>query len=234
MASNSSVVVSRIQNRRGLKQDLPQPLRSGEIGLATDSRQVFIGGDEINSNFNKVLIYENTDNAKQIVDSIANNQIISFTVPHRRFNTNADGLDGTAKSFTYNPSSDVSLTDSSRDVFRSTVGAGNVVSIISNAAFTATDISVVKNGTLLAGNSTAVVGNLVTEDYIFSAGTSLGSDHTITFKNVPLTSDDIGITYYGNSAVIRALDGPTSGSELIRPHDTPSLGITNFSGNSEL
>lgn len=232
MASNSSVVVSRIQNRRGLKQDLPQPLRSGEIGLATDSRQVFIGGDEINSNFNKVLIYENTDNAKQIVDSIANNQIISFTVPHRRYNTNADGLDGTAKSFTYNPNSDVSLTDSSRDVFRSTVGAGNVVSIESNAAFKATDISVVKNGTLLTGNSTAVIGNLVTEDYIFSAGTSLGSDHTITFKTVPLTSDDIGITYYGNSAVLRVLDGPTSGSELIRPHANTSLGITNFYADS--
>jgi len=31
--SNNTVVVSRIQNRRGLKQDLPQPLRAGEIGL---------------------------------------------------------------------------------------------------------------------------------------------------------------------------------------------------------
>ena len=57
--SNNTVVVSRIQNRRGLKQDLPQPLRSGEIGLSTDSRQVFIGGDELNSTFNKVLIFEN-------------------------------------------------------------------------------------------------------------------------------------------------------------------------------
>ena len=55
--SNNSVVVSRIQNRRGLKQDLPQPLRSGEIGWSTDSRQVFIGGDESNSALNKVLIF---------------------------------------------------------------------------------------------------------------------------------------------------------------------------------
>ena len=28
--SNNNVVISRIQNRRGLKQDLPQPLREGE------------------------------------------------------------------------------------------------------------------------------------------------------------------------------------------------------------
>ena len=130
--SNNTVVVSRIQNRRGLKQDLPQPLRSGEIGLSTDSRQVFIGGGEINSTENKVLIFENTDNAKQIVDSITGNQIISFTVPHRRFNTSLDGLDGTAKAFTYTGQSDVSATNNSRDVFKSTVGAGNVVSIESN------------------------------------------------------------------------------------------------------
>ena len=223
--SNNTVVVSRIQNRRGLKQDLPQPLRSGEIGLSTDSRQVFIGGGEINSTENKVLIFENTDNAKQIVDSIANNQIIQFTVPHRRYNTSLDGLDGTAKDFTYTGQSDVSATDSSRDVFRSTVGSGNVVSIESGAAFDADDLTVVKNGTVLVGNTTASIGNLTTEDYIFTSGTTLGNDHTITFKTVPLTSDDIGITYYGNSAVIRTLDGASSSDQNIRPSYT---GLTNF------
>jgi hypothetical protein len=223
--SNNNVVVSRIQNRRGLKQDLPQPLRSGEIGLATDSRQVFIGGDEINSTLNKTVIYETTDNAKQIVDSIANNQIISFTVPHRRFNTSLDGLDGIAKSFTYTGSSDVSITNSSRDVFRSTVGAGNVVSIESGAAFNANDLTVVKNGTVLTGNNTSTIGDLTSEDYIFSAGTSLGNDHTITFKTVPLSSDDIGITYYGNSAIIRALDGASNSDANIKPSYT---GLTNF------
>ena len=223
--SNNTVVVSRIQNRRGLKQDLPQPLRSGEIGLATDSRQVYIGGDASTSNTNKTVIYENTDNAKQIVDSLANNQIISFTVPHRRYNTNLDGLDGTAKAFTYKPNSDVSATVSTRDVFRTTVGAGNVVSIESGAAFDADDLTVVKNGTQITGNNTASAGNLTVEDYIFSAGTSLGTDHTITFKTTPLTSDDIGITYYGNSAVIRALDGASTSDANIRPTYN---GLTNF------
>tara|TARA_Y100000389_G_scaffold19426_1_gene16835 strand:- start:3708 stop:5843 length:2136 start_codon:yes stop_codon:yes gene_type:complete len=223
--SNNTVVVSRIQNRRGLKQDLPQPLRSGEIGLATDSRQVFIGGDEKNSTLNKTVIYETTDNARQVVDSIAKNQIIEFNVPHRRYNTSLDGLDGTAKSFTYTGSSDVSITNSSRDVFRSTVGAGDVVSIESGAAFDADDLTVVKNGTILLGNNTASAGNLTTEDYIFSSGTSLGNDHTITFKTIPLTSDDIGITYYGNSAVIRALDGASNSDANIKPGYTT---LTNF------
>ena len=43
--SNNNVIVSRIQNRRGLKQDLPNPLRPGELGLATDSKQLYIGAD---------------------------------------------------------------------------------------------------------------------------------------------------------------------------------------------
>tara|TARA_B100001287_G_C22682960_1_gene531565 strand:+ start:1522 stop:3654 length:2133 start_codon:yes stop_codon:yes gene_type:complete len=223
--SNNTVVVSRIQNRRGLKQDLPQPLRAGELGLATDSRQVFIGGDQLDSTLNKVLIFENTDNARQIVDSIADNQIISFTVPHRRFNTSLNGLDGIAKSFTYTGSSDVSITNSSRDVFRNTVGAGNVVSIESGAAFDADDLTVVKNGTTLKGNNTASIGNLTTEDYIFTSGTSLGNDHTITFKTTPLSSDDIGITYYSNSAVVRALDGASSSDANIKPSYS---GLTNF------
>lgn len=41
--ANLKVIISRIQQRRGLKQELPQPLRPGEIGFATDSRQVYIG-----------------------------------------------------------------------------------------------------------------------------------------------------------------------------------------------
>lgn len=228
---NNTVVVSRIQNRRGLKQDLPQPLRSGEIGLATDSRQVFIGGSELNSTFNKTVIYETTDNAKQVVDSIANNQIIQFTVPHRRYNTSLDGLDGTAKSFTYTGSSDVSITNSNRDVFKNTVGAGNVVSIESGAAFDADDLTVVKNGTVLLGNTTASIGTLTTEDYIFTSGTTLGNDHTITFKTIPLTSDDIGITYYSNSAVIRTLDGASSSDQNIKPTYT---GLTNFYNRQDI
>ncbi len=223
--SNNTVVVSRIQNRRGLKQDLPQPLRSGEIGLSTDSRQVFIGGGEIDSTENKVLIFENTDNARQIVDSIAKNQIISFTVPHRRYNTSLDGLNGTAKAFTYTGGSDVSDTNSSRDVFRSSVGAGNLVSIETGSAFDADDLSVVKNGIALIGNNIASIGNLTTEDYIFSSGTSLGNDHTITFKSIPLTSDDIGITYYGNSAISRVLSGAPSGDANIKPGYSA---LTNF------
>ena len=34
---------TRIKNRRGLRADLPQPLADGEIGLAIDTRELYIG-----------------------------------------------------------------------------------------------------------------------------------------------------------------------------------------------
>ena len=86
--ANNNVIVSRIQHRRGLKQDLPQPLRPGEIGMATDSRQVYIGGDPTHPNsapYNAVSYYENTLGAKELTNSIANNQIIAFSVPFVKY-----------------------------------------------------------------------------------------------------------------------------------------------------
>ena len=37
--------VTRMQQRRGLHRDLPVPLKPGEIGLTTDTRELFIGND---------------------------------------------------------------------------------------------------------------------------------------------------------------------------------------------
>ena len=84
MAESDKTIVSRIQHRRGLKQDLPQPLRPGELGLATDRRQIYIGGDPNNpatADYHSVSYYENTLSAKEHVTSIANNNIMAFKVP---------------------------------------------------------------------------------------------------------------------------------------------------------
>ena len=47
MADQQTIISARIQNRRGLRQNLPQPLLPGELGLATDTGQVFIGADPL-------------------------------------------------------------------------------------------------------------------------------------------------------------------------------------------
>jgi hypothetical protein len=84
VADNDKTIVSRIQHRRGLKQDLPQPLRPGELGLATDSRQLYIGGDPNNptaADYHSISYYEDTASAKEHVRSIANNNVMAFSVP---------------------------------------------------------------------------------------------------------------------------------------------------------
>ncbi len=45
MSTNNQVVISRIQHRRGRRENLPQPLRPGELALTADTEQVWIGGD---------------------------------------------------------------------------------------------------------------------------------------------------------------------------------------------
>ena len=43
--TNNQIIISRIQNRRGLKENLPQPLLPGEIALTVDTGELWIGRD---------------------------------------------------------------------------------------------------------------------------------------------------------------------------------------------
>jgi len=213
--SNNNVIISRIQNRRGLKQDLPQPLRAGEIGLATDSKQVFIGADTDDATsaiHNKSLTFEKTTGAKDTTKSIANNQIIAFTIPHIRYPKGT--FDGVTKTTSYTPSTSKSYTISDgtsevRTVFNANVANNYVLSISSNLSFKAEEINVFKNGVALAGqNSPTVVGVPDSGyDYVFNASKETANTHTVSFRVAPETTDEIGISYYGNTSVIRALDG---------------------------
>ena len=63
---------TRIKNRRGLRADLPQPLADGEIGLATDTREVYIGAgtqDLLNSDVQVTPFL----NAQQVVEGDVKN-----------------------------------------------------------------------------------------------------------------------------------------------------------------
>ena len=223
--SNNNVIVSRIQNRRGLKQDLPNPLRPGELGLATDSKQLYIGADtEIQAGaYNKILSLENTTGAQDSIKSIANNQIISFTVPHIRFPSGS--FSGTEKTISYTPATSKTYTlpnagSDTRTTFRSSVTDGNLINLETNLAFTANTITVVKNGEVLGGSDEATVANLVSQDYIFSSNTALANTHTATFRNLLTSTDEVALTYYGNSAVIQALDGFSSSNTQISFYST--------------
>lgn len=220
--ANNTVIVSRIQNRRGLKQDLPQPLRAGEIGLATDSRQVYIGADA-SSTAGKQLTFEKTPSSQEITESIYNNQIIKFTLPTKSLlGVPADG----DRQLSYNSNS--SIFDSDVTVYH------NIDTLL---PFKSTDVTVVKNGVILSGDNdvqslidsgnistaSAIPDNISSDkDYFFSASNATSNAHIIYFRTPLESTDDIRITYYNKNGVIQTLDGDsdTPSSNLIISTDS--------------
>ena len=278
----ANVIISRIQNRRGLKQDLPQPLRPGELGFAVDSRQLFIGADPddaISGNYNKISFFESTTNSKSITQSIANNNLISFTIPYKKFPSGTfDGVTKTASwalsSNTYGTSglavfaansrviatansiANVTSTTIELDTYDESINVGdrvqsadipgivrvaaisaansntvvtltsnqtittantlsfvpdNIVSTVSNAAFTATDLTVLRNSVLLLGDNSNV-SPAASKDYSFSANTLASNSHVISFRNIPSPGDEITVAYYSNAAILHALSNANTES----------------------
>lgn len=189
--TNNNVIISRIQQRRGLKQDLPQPLRSGEFGFATDSKQLYIGGD-LDSTSN-ISVAESTTGALTHTLGISNTRIIHFTVPHKRFNVGT--YDGVATSSSWALTSDT-FTGSGTPVFNVNIttsptafpvaGSSNSTSITvgSTNAFisigdvlTGTDVT----GTVSVTSVTTNSGNASQLDLVLSSAQTLTTSNLITF-----------------------------------------------------
>jgi len=78
----ADVVVARIQNRRGLRRDLPQPLAPGEIGFCTDTGEMFIGTDiDPNGFIAPVLeLYTPSSANNQLVNTYTSTQLVQVTL----------------------------------------------------------------------------------------------------------------------------------------------------------
>lgn len=222
--SNNAVIISRIQNRRGLKQDLPKPLRSGELGFATDTRQVYIGGDTdllVNSGFNKVAVFEKTPSSINYTRNIANLQIIKFTVPGKFYEKGNATWNGVTKVTSWLGS----------DVFKSS--ATIFTNLDTNQKFLSNDLNVTRDGVILTGDdvTTSVSSVGADKDYAFIQGGTTASDtQNLGFRSAPLTTEEIGVTYYGNSTLISALS-KTSPDTDVGNYVT---GITSFYNDATL
>ena len=219
--ANLKVIISRIQQRRGLKQELPQPLRPGEIGFATDSRQVYIGADtaDATSNtYNKQVVFETTQNAQDLTKSLANSQIIKFEVPHIRFPKGSGNFNSATKQISWNPTTSSTYTISdgttaTRTVFPANVTApgGNVSNAsinqnLTNSTFNAENLTVIVAGKTQAGDADGSGATVnAAFDYNFISGSGSASDHIINFRSAPANSEDVSISYYGNTQVISLL-----------------------------
>lgn len=179
--SNNNVVISRIQNRRGLKQDLPQPLREGELGLALDSSQVYIGGD-INASTSNVSSFESTTSAISLTQDIANTRIIHFTIPHKRLLAgHFDGVSTTAQwttdSNTFTGSGltvfEGNITTTVTGSVSANISGANVVALSSSNAF-------IEVGDVVTGNE---ITGTVTVTAIDGANITLSSNQTLTTAN---------------------------------------------------
>ena len=227
---NLKVIISRIQQRRGLKQDLPQPLRPGEIGFATDSQQVYIGADTENSRSsvnNKTVYLENTLGASARALSIANTQIIKFTVPHIRWPKGSNSFEGVSKTKSWYANTDItanagvadgSNTIVTRGVFDDLVSSNSYIKHAQTGrAFDAEDITLIINGVKQKGDrtSSSVLVNAAF-DYNFISGSDPDSDHVLNLKTAPSNSDDVAVTYYSNTHVHNILSNAviSSGANL--------------------
>ena len=201
-----------MQQRRGLKQDLPQPLRPGEFGFTVDSQQLYIGADPDQAPaYNKTSVYENTTGAVEIADTIMNNQMIYFTFPFKKY---AKGEPtGASNSFNWLPTS-IRLTGvDTNPVFDSVVtNSNNVKSIMTNDIFRATDLTVKVNSKKQEGNNTASYGTLVVEDYVFNQDNDQGTtSHNLTFRTTPQPEQEITVSYYDKDAIIKVLSNRNGG-----------------------
>ena len=74
--ANNQIVISRIQNRRGIRENLPQPLLPGEFALTVDTGELWIGTDPNQPPFG-VRTYGSGSGDISAAENIADNQIVS-------------------------------------------------------------------------------------------------------------------------------------------------------------
>lgn len=196
--SNATIIISRMQQRRGLKQDLPQPLRPAEIGYATDSRQVFIGAETLDDGEslldNRTVRFENTINSKTISQSLANTHIIKFEMPHKRFPVGSSAFDGSATSISWSPTG-TRFVGTASNVFPA---AKSTTNVLTGLPFRAGDITVKVNDINLSGDTanTTPFGDF---DYSFAAGTL---SHSLTLDFAPENTDFVSVSYYDKQALL--------------------------------
>lgn len=77
-------VVARIQHRRGYKINLPQPLSPGELGWCIDSKQLYIGLDDVTSS--SIIDVKTQLDVQFLID----NNIIEFTSKWSNLNVTAN------------------------------------------------------------------------------------------------------------------------------------------------
>lgn len=195
-----------MQQRRGNRIDLPQPLRPGEVALASDSKEVFIGLDpEIGvtaQNANAVSI-NNITNGFTYANSYLNNNFVRLIMPSKRFPVST--FDGTSNNTTFTVQDNSGQAHGQR-VFNASITTGNIKNVFDGNAFESTDFTGAKNGVALSTNATRTAANLLNNEFFVSSPTANSTNTTVTFGSNPTGTDDITLNYYSNVDIISAFN----------------------------
>lgn len=103
----NQIVISRIQNRRGIRENLPQPLLPGEFALTIDTGELWIGTDPNQPPFG-VRTYSSGSGDIAAAEAIADGQVVSA-----KFSPDLDqaGFDSLVLYLTGTPTPAVVLTN---------------------------------------------------------------------------------------------------------------------------
>jgi len=210
----AKIVISRIQNRRGLKADLPSPLRPGEIGLATDSNEVYIGLDpdyDTTGLKHNVATVNNVLSGVTYANNFINNNFIRFTIPSKKLGSSE--FDGVTDSFTFDCNDSAGHLYAG-PVFRTAITNSTNTTIIqnqtTNTGFTATDVVVMKNGEMLTSSAVTNKQDLSSNEYRIESSTNQTGVQKIEFGQTPASSDTITLNFYGNVAVRHLLESTSN------------------------
>ena len=221
--ATETVKIVRMQQRRGQKQDLPKPLRPGEIGFATDSRQIYIGADTsdiVSDGYNKTASFEKTSSSQSTTASVANVQIIKFTVPHKIYDKGE--FDGVTDSIVWTPDSNVAITSTDKQYSRLNkvyhVDDTQFLNIFTLEKFISSDLKAVQNGKVLSPsqNGAGEIGS--SNDYHFAQTGNItlqNHSHTLRFRTAPSGSEEIAVSYYSNADVISSFTDTKIGATTV-------------------
>lgn len=204
--ADKEIIISRMQQRRGNRIDLPQPLRPGEVALASDSKEVFIGLDpEIGvtaQNANSISV-NNITNGFTYANSYLNNNFVRLIMPSKRFPVST--FDGTSNNTTFTVQDNSGQAHGQR-VFNASITTGNIKNVFDGNAFESTDFTGAKNGVALSTNATRTAANLLNNEFFVSSPTANSTNTTVTFGSNPTGTDDITLNYYSNVDIISAFN----------------------------
>lgn len=212
----ANIVISRIQNRRGRRENLPQPLLPGEVALTSDTGQAWIGQDPALA-LASINVYTDQleTTAQDIVDdNLAESQFDeSFTATN--FNSLVVDLTG-----------DGSVTLTENDILWDPTLRGTIVTITVDAPGTAYNIG--DSITAVSITGSGFVGTVATTTG--GPGTGIATI-TITSGGINYRSANTTFTIAGgNSAVLSVATSDILGSIVLIAAD-PTIDANNTIAN---